>query len=249
MNAYETLAGCYDSLTYDIPYSGILSFWETVLRRFHAQPETVLDLACGTGSLSVLLAQKGYRVIGSDISAEMLTVAYEKAMELEENRPFFICQPMQKLRLAEPVDAVICCLDSLNYVTRPADCRETMRRVYHSLTPGGVYSFDINTPYTLEGLDAQIVLDEDEGTYRVWRPEFDRRRRLCHYGMDIFVRDESGWQRSQEEHLEYAYEPEELQQWLQEAGFREIRTFGDRKLRSPKPDEQRIYFAAKKESI
>ena len=246
---YETLAGCYDALTYDIPYEDILTFWETVLRRYHAQPESVLDLACGTGSLSVLLAQKGYRVIGSDISDEMLTVAYEKSLELEENRPFFICQPMQKLRLAEPVDAVVCCLDSLNYVTKPADCRETMRRVFDAMREGGVFFFDINSPCKLEGLDDQVFLDEDEDMFCVWRTEYDKKRRLCHYGMDIFLRVEDGWQRSQEEHLEYAYEPAELCRWLREAGFSDVRMFGDRKLRAPKPDEQRIYFAAKKESV
>ena len=248
MSSYQSLAGCYDEFTTDVDYPAWADYVEKHFRRRGLPGNTVLDLACGTGSLSVLLAQRGYQVIGSDLSAEMLTVAYEKAMELEENRPFFICQPMQKLRLAEPVDAVICCLDSLNYVTKPADCRETMRRVYNALTPGGVFFFDINTPCKLKGLDNQVFLDEDEDVYCVWRTEYDRKRRLCHYGMDIFLRNEDGWQRSQEEHLEYAYEPEELQQWLREAGFGDVRMFADRKLRLPKQDEQRIYFAAKKES-
>ena len=249
MSMYETLAGCYDALTYDIPYEDIVSFWETVLRRFRAQPKTVLDLACGTGSLSVLLAQKGYRVIGSDLSPAMLNAAYEKSLKMSENRPFFICQPMQKTRLAEPVDAVICCLDSINYLTRPADCIKTMQRVYDALTPGGVFFFDINTPCKLEGFDDQVFLDEDEDAYCVWRTEYDRKRRLCHYGMDIFIREGDTWRRSQEEHLEYAYAPEELRQWLQETGFCDVRLYADRKLRRPKTDEQRIYFAAKKESL
>ena len=249
MSMYEALAGCYDTLTYDIPYENIVTFWETVMRRFHAQPGSVLDLACGTGSLSVLLAQKGYRVIGADLSCEMLTLASRKAAELSQNRPLFIHQSMQRLRLAEPVDAVICALDSINYLTKPDDCRKTMRRVFDALTPGGVFFFDINTPEKLRALDDQIFLDERENAYCVWRTEYDEKRRLCHYGMDLFIRADGGWQRSQEEHLEYAYEPETLCAFLREAGFREIRMYGDRKLRSPKTDEQRIYFAAKKESL
>lgn len=248
MSAYEALAASYDALTYDIPYTDILEFWETLLRRYGLQPESVLDLACGTGSLSVLLAQKGYRVIGADLSQEMLTVASEKAMELEENPPFFICQPMQRLRLPYPVDSVICCLDSINYVTKPADCRRTMQRVHDALTPGGLFLFDINTPCKLEGLDGQVFLDETEDSYCVWRTEFDRKRRLCFYGIDLFQRQGDVWERSFEEHIEYAYTPEELVQYLQEAGFRDIRLYGDRRLRKPKEDEQRIYIAAKKDN-
>ena len=148
MSAYEALAGCYDELTYDIRYEKTLTFFERLCAREQVQPHLVLDLACGTGSLSMLLAGRGYRVIGADLSEDMLAEAERKARELPEgSRPFFICQPMQRLRLAEPVDAVICALDSLNYLTRPDDCRKTLRRVYNALKSGGLFVFDINTPH------------------------------------------------------------------------------------------------------
>ena len=166
---------------------------------------------------------------------------------MKKLRPFFICQPMQRLRLAEPVDAVICALDSLNYLTRPDDCRKTLRRVYNALKSGGLFVFDINTPAKLRGLDGQVFLDETEDTYCVWRTEFDAKKRLCFYGMDIFRLNGSLWDRSFEEHIEYAYEPDELALWLEEAGFTHIRQYGDRVLRAPKQDEQRIYFSAKKD--
>ena len=86
-----------------------------------------------------------------------------------------------------------------------------------------------------------------DDTYCVWRTEFDEKKRLCYYGMDIFRLEGEHWQRSFEEHIEYAYEPAELQQWLAEAGFTRIRSYGDRVLRAPKEAEQRIYFSAKKE--
>lgn len=248
MSAYESLAFSYDALTYDIPYEKIAAYFQTLLRKSGVTAETVLDLACGTGSLSVLLAQMGYRVLGVDCSEEMLTVASEKASELElAQPPFWVCQKMQRLRLPEPVDAAVCCLDSVNYVTKPKDLQEAFRRVYAALRPGGLFVFDINTPYKLRGLDGQVFLDETEDAYCVWRTEFSEKRRLCHYGIDLFQRSGDVWLRSQEEHLEYAYTPEELTQWLREAGFSPIQIYGDRTLRAPKDDALRIWFAAKKE--
>ena len=143
---------------------------------------------------------------------------------------------------------MICALDSLNYVTRPADVQKTFRRVHDALTPGGLFLFDINTPYKLEGLAGQTFLDETEDTYCVWRTEFDPKKRLCYYGMDLFQRDGEVWERSFEEHIEYAYTAEELTGWLREAGFAKIDVFGDRKCRAPKEDELRVYLAARKET-
>ncbi|MBE6927674.1 MAG: class I SAM-dependent methyltransferase [Ruminococcaceae bacterium] len=246
MNAYETLSAAYDGLTRDIDYKRILDFLEAILRRHDKHPTSVLDLGCGTGSMSVLMANAGYQVIGADLSEEMLTIASQKAAHCE-NRPFFIRQPMQKLRLPMKVDAVFCLLDSLNYVTDPQDVRETMRRVYRNLSDGGVFIFDINTPHKLRAIDGQVFLDENEDSYCVWRVDFDVEENCCYYGIDLFRKQGALWQRSFEQHCEYAYEPSELTQWLQEAGFNKIVQFGDCSLEAPKSDEQRIYFLAWKE--
>lgn len=247
MSCYEALAASYDGLTRDIPYEKYLRFFKTLLRRYGVTATTVLDLACGTGSLSVLLAKHGYRVLGVDRSEEMLTVAAEKAMELEENQPFFAAQPMQRLKIPEPVDACVCALDSINYVTKPQDVQKAFRRVYESLRPGGLFVFDINTPYKLEGLDGQVFLDETEDSYCVWRAVYDKRHSLCRYGMDLFQQANDGlWERSFEEHVERAYTPEELSQWLTDAGFAQVERFANLRPEAPKADELRIFFAAKK---
>lgn len=247
MSCYEALAASYDGLTRDIPYEKYLRFFKTLLRRHGVTATTVLDLACGTGSLSVLLAKHGYRVLGVDRSEEMLTVAAEKAMELEENQPFFVAQPMQRLKIPEPVDACVCALDSINYVTKPQDVQKAFRRVYESLRPGGLFVFDINTPYKLEGLDGQVFLDETEDSYCVWRAVYDKRHSLCRYGMDLFQQANDGlWERSFEEHVERAYTPEELSDWLADAGFAQIEQFGNLRLEAPENTELRIFFAAKK---
>lgn len=246
MSAYEALAGSYDSLTQDIPYEDMLTYMEALLQRHGLRPRSVLDLACGTGSMSVLLAEKGYQVIGADLSEDMLAMAWDKASQLE-TPPFFICQSMQQLQLPFTVEWVICCLDSLNYVTAPADCRQAFRRVFDSLSPGGAFVFDINSAEKLRGLDGQVFLDENEDTYCVWRAEFDESENICYYGMDIFQLAEHGlWQRSFEEHREYAYTVEELTGWLREAGFAAVEVFGDRCFDAPQSGEQRIYFYAQK---
>lgn len=247
MSCYEALAASYDGLTRDIPYEKYLRFFKTLLRRHGVTAATVLDLACGTGSLSVLLAKHGYRVLGVDRSEEMLTVAAEKAMELEENQPFFVAQPMQRLKIPEPVDACVCALDSINYVTKPQDVQKAFRRVYESLRPGGLFVFDINTPYKLESLDGQVFLDETEDSYCVWRAVYDKRHSLCRYGMDLFQQANDGlWERSFEEHVERAYTPAELSQWLTDAGFAQVERFANLRLEAPEVDELRIFFAAKK---
>lgn len=246
MSAYEALAFSYDSLTQDIPYEEMLTYMEALLQRHGVQPQSVLDLACGTGSMSVLLARRGYQVLAADMSEDMLSMAWEKAAELEENQPFFICQPMQKLRLPYTVDWVVCCLDSLNYVTNPEHCRQAIQRVYNSLSEGGAFIFDINSAEKLRGLDGQIFLDENEDTYCVWRAEFDLEENICYYGMDLFQRSGKTWERSFEEHREYAYTVEQLTGYLQEAGFRKIEVYGDRTMELPSPGEQRIYFYAQK---
>ncbi len=249
MSAYGALAASYDELTRDVPYGEIADFLESVLHCLGRRLEgNVLDLACGTGSLSLLLSARGCRVISADASEEMLTVAADKALALAaERRPFFIRQPMQELELTEPVDLAVCCLDSLNYLTDPADCQEALRRVYANLKPGGAFLFDINSPEKLRALDGQIFLDETEDTYCVWRAELEDE--ICWYGMDLFQREDQLWRRSFEEHAERLYEPERLETWLQEAGFSLVRRFGDRRLDAPGAGEERIYFVAVKEPV
>ena len=246
MSAYESLAGSYDALTWDVPYEKIAQYVLRLCKHHGCRPASVLDLACGTGSLAILLAKQGLSVLGADCSEQMLTQASAKSAGMD-NAPYWILQKMQRLRLPQPVDAVCCCLDSVNYVTRPADLQQAFRRVFDALTPGGVFVFDINTPEKLQGLDGQVFLDENETTYCVWRAEFSAKKRLCRYGIDLFRREGALWRRSREEHTEYAYTPEELTQYLTAAGFASVAIYGDRTLRAPEEHALRIYFAAEKE--
>ena len=213
MSSYDFLAGCYDELTTDVGYPAWADYLEAHFRRKGLPGRTVLDLACGTGSLTWELAARGYEMIGVDRSPEMLAEAAAKGREDVETPPIFLCQSMDRLDLYGTIDACVCCLDSVNYVTDPRQLKKAFARVWLFLMPGGLFLFDINTPSKLRGLDGQVFLDETEDTYCVWR----------------------------------AYEPEELTAFLREAGFRDIRQYGNLKLRPPREGEDRIFFVARKD--
>ena len=248
MESYEFLAGCYDQLTADVRYRAWADYLERHFARSAIPIRTVLDLACGTGSLTRILAERGYEMIGVDQSEEMLAQAAEKCRDVAGERPIFLHQSMEKLDLYGTVDACVCCLDSVNYVTRPKALLRAFQRVHLFLMPGGLFLFDINTPEKLEGLDGGMFIDETDDTYCVWRADYARRSRICTYGFDLFFRQADGlWRREEEVHEERAYAPEELTELLRAAGFTHIQQYGDRKLRHPKPGEGRIFFAARKE--
>lgn len=248
MDAYHELAASYDRLTNDVDYEATVNFYDEILKREGLHPRTAVDLACGTGSVTALLAKKGLRVIGVDMSEEMLTQAQQKAVELE-NSPMFLRQSLQNLYLPRGVDLAVCALDSLDYVTDPEDCKKAIRRVYKCLNPGGIFIFDVNTPEKLRAMDGQVFLDEDEDVYCVWRGEFDEETNICSYGMDLFQRRGNAWHRSFEEHREYAYSQEQLVNYLKQAGFTHIRVYADREFVPPRAGEQRIYIKARKGKI
>ena len=139
MSSYEALAARYDALTADVDHAAWADYLEKHFARCGQPIHTVLDLACGTGTMTCLLAERGYETIGVDRSADMLSVAAEKGRQVSGIPPLFLQQSMQELDLYGTVDACVCCLDSVNYVTRPAELLRAFRRVCLFLVPGGLY--------------------------------------------------------------------------------------------------------------
>ena len=251
MSSYDFLAGCYDQLTYDVGYQAWADYIEKHFNRRGLPGKTVLDLACGTGSLTLELARRGYEMICVDLSPDMLAEAADKCREETGIiQPIFLCQSMEKLDLYGTIDACVCCLDSVNYVTDPKKLRRAFQRVHLFLMPGGLFIFDINTVDKLMGLDGQVFLDETEDTYCVWRAEYSKRSKICSYFMDIFRLDETSgqWERGEELHEERAYTVDELTGFLRDAGFQDIKVYGNLKMRAPVPGEDRMFFVARKES-
>ena len=248
MNAYHALAASYDRLTNDVDYAAVVDFYRQILEKEKMQPRTVVDLACGTGSVAILLAKAGMEVTAVDMSEDMLCQASTKAME-DDLTIRFVCQRLERLHLPRGVDLAVCALDSLDYITEPENCKKAIARIYKALNPGGCFIFDVNTPEKLRAMDGQVFLDEDEDVYCVWRGEFDVDSNICTYGMDLFQRRGDIWERSFEEHREYAYSQKQLTQYLKAAGFTNIAVYADRRFTEPREGEQRIYFKARKGTV
>lgn len=244
MGSYDALARCYDSLTTDVDYSAWADYIESVFKNCGKEVKTVLDLACGTGSLACILAQRGYDVIGVDKSEEMLAQAYDKAMELDGVRPMFLEQSMEELDLYGTVDAVVCCLDSVNYLTDKEALQEAFNRVHTFLEPEGIFVFDINSPEKFRVMDGEIYMDETDDVCCIWRVDIDGE--ICTYCMDIFTREGMLWRRNTEIHEERVYKPEEIEVMLCNAGFVNSKIYGDRSALPPSEGELRLFFTTRK---
>jgi len=242
MIRYGPLARFYDRLTTDVPYEAFLDFYAGVFKRREKPVTTVLDLACGTGTLTCLMARRGYELIGVDGSADMLAAAAEKAADLTGCvRPLLLCQEMTELDLYGTVDAAVCSLDGFNYLP-PEDLPRVLRRLRLFIEPEGFLIFDVNSPERLRSLDGELFVDEGEDVLCLWRAEFDPRERLLFYGMDLFTREGALWRRSGEEHVEYAHELSDLAALLTEHGFDRVEVCRS----GPQGDQGRVFFIARR---
>lgn len=238
MSCYRFLAPWYDKLTGDVPYTRFADFYEAEFRRNGGEFKLLLDLCCGTGTLTDVLSRRGYEMIAVDSSVEMLMEAQSKSAGLE-TPPLFLCQDAAALDLYGTVDAAVCSLDGMNYIP-PEDLPEVFRRLWLFVRPGGLLIFDIRTPEFLRSLDGDVFVDEQEDVLCLWRADFEEALPAIIYGMDIFSRQGRLWQRESEEHVEYAHEPAALQTLLEQTGFHDVCLRPD----CPQGDMGRLFITA-----
>lgn len=238
MSCYSALAPWYDRLTGDVPYESFADFYEAAFRQAGGEFKLLLDLCCGTGTLTYELARRGYEMIAVDASVEMLMEAQAKAAGLAVP-PLFLCQDAAALDLYGTVDAAVCSLDGMNYIP-PEELPEVFHRLHLFVRPGGLLIFDIRTPDFLRSLDGDVFVDEQEDVLCLWRADFEEALPAIIYGMDIFSRHGALWQRESEEHVEYAHEPAALQTLLEQAGFSRVRLRSD----CPQGDMGRLFITA-----
>lgn len=243
MNAYGPLAFWYDRLTLDIPYEAFVDFYEKEFSADGGEFKILLDLCCGTGTLTWLLAERGYEMIAADASPDMLMQAASKAAEVSVP-PLFLCQDASALDLYGTVDAAVCSLDGMNYIPE-SELPEVFHRLHLFVRPGGLLIFDIKTPEWLRSVDGSVSVDETEDMLCLWRAEFDTEENAICYGMDIFSKSGNLWRRDSEEHIEYAHSPERLAELLEIAGFENVRLCCD----CPQSDGGRLFITAKRNGV
>jgi len=244
MSGYGVFARYYDILTSDIDYKARAAYFDSIIKRCCPDAKLVLDLACGTGSLTYALAGLGYDMIGADASEEMLSVAMSK--NSGGNHPLFLRQNAEALDLFGTVDACICALDSLNHLPGEAAFQKAVERVALFLNPGGVFIFDMNTPYKHRNILADnTFVYEHDGLMCVWRNRLHSGSGRVDIVLDFFERRKNGaYLRETESFSEYCYDTDTVCGFLGNAGLEVSGIYRGDTFMTPEEDTQRIVYAA-----
>ena len=248
MKSYESFAYFYDDLTSNVNYKELSKYFDSLIKKHSNGGNLLLDLACGTGSLSFELADRGYDVISVDASENMLAEAMNKPHTF--GNPTFLNQTMQKLDLFGTIDAAVCCLDSINHLASKEDVKKAIERVSLFMNEGGVFIFDVNTLYKHKEVlgDNTFVYDTDSA-YCVWQNNFDDENGSVNIFLDFFEEREDGsYERYEENFSEYFYDDVFLTKILDDSRFKVLVKYDDFSFNPINDKTQRIVYVCRKES-
>jgi len=247
MSGYSTFARYYDQLTANIDYKKRGEYFHSIIQKFKTTKDNILlDLACGTGSISEVMAGLGYDVIGVDNSDEMLGMAIEKKFDSGLNIQY-LCQDMRKLDMFGTIDITICALDSINHLASLNDVRKVFENVAFFSELGGLFIFDVNTLYKHRKVLADNTFTyETDDVYCVWENTLNRETDEVKMNLEFFEREENGlWSRSSDSFSEKAYSEKDIEELLSQSGFELLGKYGDDTFDQPVEDCQRIVYAAR----
>lgn len=248
MSYYGDFARFYDKFTSNVDYQARARYFDTVIQKYNPGAQLLLDLACGTGSLSFALEPFGYDIVAVDNSYEMLSVAAQKRGELESN-VLFLCQEMSELDLFGTVDAAVCALDSLNHIIDEDELEEVLRRVSLFSNKGAVFVFDVNTVYKhREVLGDNCFVFESGNTFCTWQNSLDDDGVTVDISLDFFDKDRESdaYYRYGTDFSEKAYETDFLKKLLSKTGFDVKAVFDEDSFLPLRRDSQRAVFVAVK---
>lgn len=244
---YDNFAYLYDELMNDFDYEAWFDYIKGIFRKYNRNPKDILEMACGTGSLSYYIGKEGYKLTCFDLSEEMLAIAYEKLKRLKNVK--ILRQNMTSFSINKKFDSVISICDSVNYILDKDDLLKTFKNVYEHLNKDGIFIFDINSFYKLKEVIGNNTFVEDrEDIFYTWQNYFDEEKEICEFYLTFFTSDDGeNFIRFDEKHLEKAYKTEEVVDLLKEAGFKTIEYFDAFTFNSPVKNSERINFVASKE--
>ena len=246
MRSYSVFAQYYDELTSNVAYARQADYLLDLLQRLGHSPGLTLDLACGTGSLTLELYRRGVDIYGIDGSVEMLSEARTKCAEAGADI-LFLCQNMQSIDLYGTVDTVLCTLDSLNHLKNGEELQRVFERVSFFMNPGGYFLFDMNTLYKHQViLGNETYVYDTEHVYCVWQNRCHKDGKVD-IQLDFFEPENNLYVRSTERFSERAYSTEEVLDRLFKAGFDKVEVFDELSFRPPTAHSQRLVYAARKQ--
>ncbi len=243
-DAYSAFAAGYDRMMEDVDYDGWANYIDGFLKE--AGAKSVLECACGTGSLTVRLGRKGYTVTGSDLSEDMLMVARQKALDAGLRFLPFVCQDMRRMVLHKPVDAVISACDGVNYLLDGAE--DFFRAAHRALRPGGLLLFDVSSAYKLSAVLANNTFAAAGSDWAyIWENQYHPRLARVDMVLTGFLKQGTLYARFEEHHSQRAYTEEELRTSLESCGFGDVQVYEAFTRSAPGAASERLQFTARKE--
>ena len=247
MEAYSGFAKVYDLFMDNIPYGEWTEYVKELLAEEGIKDGILLDLGCGTGSVTELLAKAGFDMIGIDNSEEMLDIAMEKRYESGLDI-LYLLQDMREFELYGTVKGVVSICDSMNYILDDEDLLDVFKLVHNYLDNDGIFIFDMNTMYKYREILADNTFAEDrEESSFIWENFYDEEEEINQYDLSLFVQEEDGRYRKYEEtHLQRAYEQECVEELLKESGLELLHVYDAFTKEEPAEDAQRIYYVCRR---
>ena len=247
MEAYTSFAAVYDTFMDNIPYEEWEKYLKSLLYEYGVREGLVLELGCGTGNMTEILAQSGYDMIGVDNAEEMLEIAIEKRMKSGLDI-FYLQQDMREFELYGTVKAIVSVCDSVNYILEEEELEEVFRLVNNYLDPGGVFIFDFNTVYKYrEILGDQTIAENREECSFIWDNYYYEEERINEYELSLFIRegDSELYRKYQETHFQKAYDLETMKRLITQSGLEYITAYDAFTKEAPTRVSERIYVIAR----
>ena len=247
-NTYESFASVYDTFMDDVPYEEWAEYLTGLLSEYGVSDGIVLDLGCGTGTLTEILAGKGYDMIGVDNSDDMLEIARDKQIQSGLDI-LYLLQDMREFELFGTVKAVVSICDSLNYITEDTELQRVFKLVNNYLDPGGVFIFDFNTVHKYRDIlgEQTIAENRDEGSF-IWDNYYDEKEEINEYDLTLFIREEGDlYRRFEETHYQRAYGLDTIVRLLKQAGLTYVTAYDAFTRNQPDDNSERIYVIAREQ--
>ena len=247
MEAYTSFAEVYDTFMDNVPYEEWAEYLTELLREYDIEDGLVLDLGCGTGSLTEILAAKGYDMIGADGSAEMLEIAMEKKAESGQDI-LYLLQDMREFELYGTVRAVVSVCDCVNYITDEKDLEQVFRLVNNYLDPEGIFIFDFNTEYKYkEILGEQTIAEDRDDCSFIWDNYYYEDEGMNEYELTLFIKEQDSdlYRKYQEMHYQKAYTLDAIRELVEWSGLEFVTAYDAYTREAPSETSERICVVAR----